>query len=124
MSGWTSDDLTRIGSAEEVELAPVGEDGAPGRPVTIWIVRLGDDLFVRSVRGRASGWFRRVQARHEARIRGGGVEADVQLSETDARADEIDAAYRAKYHRYAADIVESVATPEARAATLELAPRP
>jgi hypothetical protein len=37
--------------------------------------------------------------------------------------DEIDGAYRAKYHRYAAAIVDSVVTPEARAATLKLLPR-
>jgi hypothetical protein len=37
--------------------------------------------------------------------------------------DEIDAAYRAKYRRYAASIVNSVLTPEARAATLKITPR-
>jgi hypothetical protein len=34
----------------------------------------------------------------------------------------IDAAYRAKYRRYPASIVDSVLTREARAATLELVP--
>ena len=38
-------------------------------------------------------------------------------------ADEIDAAYRTKYHRYAATIVNSVLTSEARSATLKLVPR-
>jgi hypothetical protein len=44
--------------------------------------------------------------------------------ETDDLGDEIDAAYRTKYRRYAASIVGSVLTPEARAATLKLVPRP
>jgi hypothetical protein len=35
---------------------------------------------------------------------------------------EIDAAYRAKYRRYPASVVDSVLTPEAGAATLELVP--
>jgi hypothetical protein len=37
--------------------------------------------------------------------------------------DEIDAAYRAKYHRYAESIVSTIVSPEARAATLKLVPR-
>jgi hypothetical protein len=36
--------------------------------------------------------------------------------------DEIDAAYRAKYRRYAESIVGSIISPEARAATLKLVP--
>jgi hypothetical protein len=38
--------------------------------------------------------------------------------------DEVDAAYGAKYRRYAGSILNSVLTPEARSATLQLAPRP
>jgi hypothetical protein len=37
--------------------------------------------------------------------------------------DTIDAAYRAKYHRYAESTVGSVVSPNARAATLKLVPR-
>jgi hypothetical protein len=47
----------------------------------------------------------------------------VQLVETDDLSDEVDAAYRAKYRRYAANIVGSVVTPSARAAMLKLVPR-
>jgi hypothetical protein len=36
--------------------------------------------------------------------------------------DKIDAAYRAKYHRYAESIVWSIVSPNARAATLKLVP--
>jgi hypothetical protein len=91
--------------------------------VTIWVVRHGDDLYVRSVNGRTSSWFRGAQARHEAHIEAGGVGKDVQLVETDDLSDEVDTAYRAKYLRYAANIVGSVATPSARAAMLKLVPR-
>ncbi len=37
--------------------------------------------------------------------------------------DRIDDAYRTKYRRYAANIVDTTITPEARAATLKLVPR-
>jgi hypothetical protein len=66
-----------------------------------------------------------VQTRHEGQIRAGGVVKDVTFVEVSEPGinDEIDDAYRAKYHRYAASIVNSVVTSEARAATIKLVPR-
>jgi hypothetical protein len=124
MSRWTSDELNRIGAAEELEIASVRRDGTLRRPVTIWVVRHGDDLYVRSVNGRTSSWFRGVQLRHEGHIEAGGIDKDVLLVETDDVNDDVDAAYRAKYHRYAESIVSSIVSPQARAATLKLVPRP
>jgi hypothetical protein len=123
MSTWASEELERIAAAEELQLASVRRDGTERLPVTMWVVRDGDDLYVRSVNGRESSWFRSVQARHEARIRAGGIERDVTLVETDDVNDAIDAAYRAKYGGRYPGIVPSMVTPEARAATLELVPR-
>src|SRR5438132_10814992 len=123
MSTWTNDELDRIGGADELEIASLRRDGTLRNPVTIWVVRHGDDLYVRSVNGRTSSWFRGVQVRHEGHIRAGGVDKDVHFVETDDVNDEIDAAYRSKYRRYAESIVGSTLTPEARAATLKLVPR-
>jgi hypothetical protein len=77
MAGWTSDELERIRNAEELELASVRRDGTMRRPVTMWAVRHGDDVYVRSVNGRGSSWFRGAQVRHQARIHAGGIEKDV-----------------------------------------------
>jgi hypothetical protein len=125
MTAWTGDELNKIGNAEELEIASLRRDGPLRKPRTIWVVRLGDDLYVRSVYGRTSGWFRGTQVRHEGRIWAGGVEKDVTfVEETDpAINDRIDSAYRTKYRRYAASIVGSTVTPQARAATLKLVPR-
>ena len=123
MSTWSSDELSKIGAAEELELAAVRRDGSLRKPVTIWVVRHEDDLYVRSVNGRESSWFRGAQARHEAHIQAGGVDKEALLVETDDVNDELDAAYRAKYRRYAESIVGSIVTPQARAATLKLLPR-
>jgi len=123
MGKWTSDELEKIGAAEELDLASVRRDGTLREPVTMWVVRHGDELYVRSVNGRGSHWFRGALARHEAHIRAGGVDREVLLVETHDLDDELDAAYRAKYRRYADSIVGSVVSPQARAATLELVPR-
>lgn len=122
MATWTNDELARIGAADEMDIALMRRDGTLRHRVTIWVVRHGDDLYVRSVNGRTAAWFRAAQARHEGRIWAGGIEKDVLLVETDDMNDAIDAAYRAKYHRYAKNIVNSVMTPGARAATLKLVP--
>ena len=123
MSTWTSDELGKIEAAEELNLASVRRDGTLRNPVTTWVVRHGDDLYVRSVNGRDSSWFRSAQARHEARIRADGIERDVRLSETDEVNDDVDAAYHAKYGDRYPTIVPSIVTPEARAATLKLVAR-
>ena len=124
MITWTSDELTRIGIAEELQIASVRRDGTLRTPVTIWVVRHGDDLYVRSVNVRTSAWFRGVQVWHEGHIRAGNVDKDVTFVEADPDInDQIDAAYRTKYRRYAASIVNSIVSPKARSATIKLVPR-
>jgi len=124
MTSWTTDELTRIGGAEEVQIAGRRRDGTMRKPVTIWVVASDDSLYVRSVRGRNSGWFRGVQETHEGRIRAGRMEKDVSFVDADrAISDKVDAAYRAKYRRYSGSVLNSVLTAQARSTTLELVPR-
>jgi hypothetical protein len=123
MTAWTHDEREKIGAAEELQIAPERSDGRRRNPVTIWVVPYGDDLYVRSVNGRTGVWFRDAQVRHEGHIHAGGIDKDVLLVETDAMNDEIDARYRMKYRRYEASIIDSVVSPQARAATLKLVPR-
>ncbi|HEY7281719.1 MAG TPA: DUF2255 family protein [Actinomycetota bacterium] len=125
MSEWTGDELERVGGSDELRIASLRADATLGSWRTIWVVRVGDDLYVRSVRGRSSDWFRAARLRHEGRIRSGGVEKDVTFVEPDDQAaGRIDAAYREKYRRYPGGVVGSTLTPEARSATLRLVPRP
>ena len=124
MTLWTSDELAKIGAAEEVQVAPLRRDGSQ-KPVTVWVVRHADDLYVRSVRGRSGHWFRGTQEKHEGWIRAGRVQKDVSFADAGRDIDvEVDAAYRAKYRRYAGSILNSVLTPEARSTTMKLVPRP
>ena len=92
--------------------------------MTIWVVRLGEDLYVRSVNGRGSAWFHGVQTRYEGQIRAGGVVKDVTfVEESDSNInDQIDTAYAEKYRRYAS-IANSMVAPAVRAATIKLVPR-
>ncbi len=125
MMTWTSSELTKIGNAEELQIASRRSDGTLRNLVTIWVVRVGNDLYVRAVKGRTGPWFRGVQTRHEGQIRAGGVVKDVIfVEESDPGINEpIDTAYRTKYRRYAASIINSTLSPEAQSATIKLVPR-
>lgn len=123
MSEWTAYELAAFGDPDEVTVATMRKDGTLRKPVIVWIVRAGDDLYVRSVNGRDASWFKGVQSRHEGRIRAGRAEKDVALEEVDGPHEAIDAAYWDKYRRYPG-IVPSIVKPEAQAATLRLVPRP
>lgn len=124
MANWIGGELDKIGKAEELEIGTVRRDGTRRKPVTIWVVRVGDDLFVRSGYGNAAAWYRRTQARREGRIAAGGIAKDVIFAEADpALNDQIDAAYRSKYRRHGAQWVDPMVAAEARATTIKLVPR-
>jgi hypothetical protein len=124
MSAWTSEELTRIGTATELQITSRRRDDTLGKPRTIWVVRVGDDLYVRSMYGRRGGWFPGTQVRQEGHIRARGVDKDVTFADTDPDLnDQIDAAYRDKYSRYGERIIGGVVNPGARAATIRLVPR-
>ena len=93
--------------------------------MTIWVVRVGDDLYVRSWKGRDGAWFCGTQVRHEGHIEAGGVGKDVAFvaEAGDDINDQIDAAYRTKYRRHAARWVNPMVTDQARVTTIKLVPR-
>jgi hypothetical protein len=122
MSAWAPDELARIGPAPELEIAPVRRDGTLRRPVPIWVVRVGDNLYVRAAYLEGSGWHRVVRASGRARIRASGVEKDVTVEDAHGAVnDQVDAAYRSKYGRYAS-IVDDITDAAHRATTLRLVP--
>jgi hypothetical protein len=124
MGEWTSDELEKIGAAEELRIASLRGDGTLRPYVTIWVVRAGDGLYVRSAYGPDNPWFRHAKASGAGRIRAGGLERDVSFAEVAPGVHAaIDAAYHAKYDRYGPRIVGSVVGPDAEAVTIRLVPR-
>jgi hypothetical protein len=123
---WTQQELGRVGEATELQIASRRADGSLRPYVTIWTVRVGDNLYVRSAYGSDNPWFRRATASGSGRIRAGGIERDAtftQASELDpSTLAAVDAAYHAKYDRYGPRIVGTVTGPHAAAVTLRLDP--
>jgi hypothetical protein len=124
---WTADELATFGDAEEVRVAGMRRDGSLRKPVIVWVVRLGDDLYTRSVNGPEAAWFRGTRVRKQGQIAAGDTVADVDFvdvssADTDgARDDEIDAAYQRKYGRYPGP-VDAITSPKARSTTQKLLP--
>jgi hypothetical protein len=92
--------------------------------VTIWVVRVGDDVYVRSANARTGSWFRATQVLHEGHIQASvGKDVTFVVEADDDINDQIDAAYRTKYGHYGARWVNPMVASEARTATIKLVPR-
>ncbi len=123
MSPWKPEELAILAKPDEIEIATRRRDGSLRGLVTIWIVRHGSELYIRSVGGANASWYRGAQIRHQAQIAAGGLTRDVKLIEADHGLDhQIDAAYRRKYARYSESTLRRITSPEARATTLRLEP--
>ena len=125
MTTWTSDELNRIGAAEELEIASLrrrrhaaktGDDlGRPPRRRPLCPIRQGArQRLVPRHAGAPRGTYPGRRRGERCHLRGGNR---LRIN------DQIDAAYVTKYRRYAASIAKSMVTPEARAATIKLVPR-
>ena len=123
MTAWSSNELEKIGKAEELKIAPRRKDGTLRNPIPIWVVRLDDGLYVRSYNGQSGSWFRAIQNTGEGQIQAGGVEKDVQFMEVDANQyNQIDSAYQKKYGRYP-QYVKPMLTADVQSTTLRLVPK-
>jgi len=118
---WTPDQLQRIDGSDELEIASRRADGTLRPFMPIWVVRVDDQVYVRTWYRRDTGWFGHALRSRRAHIRVPDLEADVTIEDigdaaTQVTAD-VDAAYRTKYGRGGAD---SMVTATAAATTLQL----
>ncbi len=123
MPTWNPTELATIAAEREIEISSLLEDGTLTKPVTIWAVRVGEELYVRSVRGDAGGWYKAAERRHEGRIEAGDAAVDVAYEDAPHHLDdEIDAAYKEKYG-YPSSPVDSINADAAQATTVRVVPR-
>jgi hypothetical protein len=125
MTAWPVNQLDSIDRAEELEVITVRPDGTTRRPVPIWVVRVSDDIFVRSYRGEDGAWYRHALADGAGRVRVADLDQAVTFEPITSGdgSEAIDAAYRAKYSRYGDRYVKPMVVEAARAATLRVTPR-
>jgi len=126
-NAWSSDDLDLLGRTGEVEVSSVRHDGSWSRSRTVWIVRVGDELYLRSVNGPDAAWYRSTRSRHQGRVEARGTVRDVAWVDIDASGDPaidpaIDAEYARKY-RGSTSAIAQINGPEARSTTMRVDPR-
>ncbi|MBS2039581.1 DUF2255 family protein [bacterium] len=112
---WTQEQLIVLNETDELKLM------IAGKTVTIWMVSVENQLFVRSVYGRKSKWFQRALGHTYGEISAGRIRARVGWLEPDERfRDSVDEAFRSKYRHYPKSIVDSTVTPIAQGASLQI----
>ena len=91
-------DLAAIAAAEEVDIETRTASGESRRTI-IWIVRDGDDVYVRSVRGPRGRWYREALADPEVgiHVEGRRVAARAVPAADDASVEACSEALRVKY---------------------------
>jgi hypothetical protein len=127
MTSWSPDDLGRLGGAGEVEVSSVRRDGSRSRPRTVWIARVGDQLFLRSVNGPDAAWYRLTRTFHQGLIEAHGVARDVTWVDVDATEQAavntaVDEEYARKY-RGSTSAIAHINSPLARTTTMRVEPR-
>jgi hypothetical protein len=124
MTEFPTELLDAIDRTEEIEVITLRADGTPRRPVPIWVVRVGDAVYVRSYRGEAGAWYRHARADGTGRVRVSGIEhaVEFELAADPATAEAVDAAYTRKYASYGQSYLKPMLAQAAQAATLQLTP--
>ena len=132
---WSTEQLQLLDAAVELNIAVPRPDGALGRWTTVWVVCVGQGVFVRSWHRRETGWFgRRAVTKGRARISATSLVTDVavvDLGRTGDRSgeepqlqgelfDEVDSAYRTKYGAFGDATVRAMVSAHARVTTLRL----
>lgn len=86
--------LERLATTEEVEIETKG-----ARPVVIWVVLVGTDVYVRSVKGATGKWYRRLVRDKRGTLRVGRLRLPVHATvKRDARTvSAVSLALRQKY---------------------------
>jgi hypothetical protein len=120
MTDWAPDDLAAVGGASEIHITTLRPDGTARSALPIWVVRVGDEVDIRSFHGSDGRWFRQAMRHPYARIRASRTEVVARLVPVGAGAPGVDEAYWTKYGRrgYGA----AMTTPTASATTLRVEP--
>lgn len=128
-STFSDDELRTIGDEDEVVLTARRTDGSLGPSATIWIVRVGDEVFVRSAYGPGNRWFARALRAGAGHVTIGAVSRDTVFEDASAGtahpadAAAVDAAYHAKYDgHYPKQYVDPVVDAASHSATLRVLP--
>ena len=60
-------DLRQLAEVEQISIGFTRPDRSTGS-TPVWVVQAGEEIFVRSIRGRRGGWYRRLRANPDGEV--------------------------------------------------------
>ena len=123
-SSFEAETLDQLDGTREVYIETSRDAGSPGRRTIIWVVVVGGEVFVRSVRGRKGRWYQRISAYPEGalHVRGDRIPVRAVPATDDETVDAVSAAVRSKYEDAWPGPTAGMVRPEVLETTLKLSP--
>lgn len=121
---WTNEEINTIGNTEEFQIASQKSDGSLRKPLPVWVIRVGDGLYIRCMNGISGAWYRGVQECHQGHIHGSSVDCEVTFIEEPSSDinDLIDSEYLKKYGHYGASLIRKMTNSGPRSTTIKMLP--
>jgi hypothetical protein len=91
--------LNLLDEAKEVYIETSRDADSPEYQTIIWVVVVGSEVFVRSVRGRKGRWYQRISAHHEGALLAGDTRIPVRAAPAtdNVTVETVSEAFRSKY---------------------------
>jgi hypothetical protein len=122
MAGFDASQLARIDAALEVKIETWAAAGAPSHRVIVWIVTADGEVYLRSVNGARSRWYRELTATNQAVLHIAGEPIAVR-AESAATAEAIERCSRALESKYGTDpALSSMLQADVLSTTVRLVP--
>ena len=117
--------LLLLRRVREVRIETTSLGGAKTRRVIIWVVVVGDQVFVRSYLGERGLWYREALRTPDVVLHAEGeaIEASAVLANDAATIEAVSTAFREKYGKRSPGSTEMMVQPHALPTTLRLDPR-
>jgi hypothetical protein len=123
-SSFGPETLNLLDETEEVYIETSRDADSLEHRTTIWAVVVGDEVFVRSVRGHKGCWYQRISAHSEGAVLVGDTRIPVRAAPaTDtATVDAVSEAFRSKYEGAWPGPTAGIVRSEVLPTTLKLSP--
>ena len=116
--------LNLLHETDEVYIETRREADSPEHRTIIWVVVVGGEVFVRSVRGPKGRWYREISSHSEGALHAQGNRIPVHAASTTdgPTVDAVSAALRSKYEESWPGPTAAMLRPEVLPTTLKLSP--
>jgi hypothetical protein len=123
-SSFEPETLKLLDETDEVYIETSRDADSPEHRTIIWAVVVGDEVFVRSVRGRKGRWYPRISAHPEGALLAGDTHIPVRAAPAtdNVTVEAVSEAFRSKYEEAWPGPTAGIVRSEVLPTTLKLSP--